>query len=202
MEVINNPTLQQERARAQVLGKGEYDAVMLVYDVASRESFDAVRALHAEIPICRRRNNHRRAASGARSSGHGWFGGAAASDAAGATGSGEIVVALVGNKSDFDAEYASVSLGLDGSLVDKEAEIQEADLEERSLVHPLFRESRFFDELNDEASLAAAGGRLSVASNAAAGRLSAMSNAAQSRVSVVSNAVQSRLSVVVQRRPE
>ncbi len=57
-------------------------------------------------------------------------------------------MALVGNKSDFDAEYASVELGLDGPLLEKEAEIQEADVEERSLVHPLFRESRFFDELN------------------------------------------------------
>ena len=151
VEVTNYPSLQHSRTRSQVHAKADYDAVLLVYDVASRASFEAAKALHGEIPICTRKNHHhhhRRAShsSGAKSRTSGWFGGGG--HETGATGSGEIVVALVGNKSDFDAEYASVELGLDGPLLEKEAEIQVADVEHRSLVHPLFRESRFYDELN------------------------------------------------------
>ena len=151
VEVINYPALQLARERAHVHGKAEYDAVLLVYDVASRRSFEAVKALHSEIPVCTRKNHHhhRRAAghsNTARNRTSAWFGGGA--NDTGSTGSGEIVVAVVGNKSDFDAEYASVELGLDGPLLDKEAEMQGADVEQRGLVHPLYRESRFYGELN------------------------------------------------------
>ena len=149
--MINYPALQAARERAHVHSRAEYDAVLLVYDVASRRSLEAVKALHAEIPICTRKNHHhhRRAAghaNTARNRTSAWFGGGA--NDTGSTGSGEIVVAVVGNKSDFDAEYASVELGLDGPLLEKEAERQGVDVEQRSLVHPLYRESRFYRELD------------------------------------------------------
>ncbi|KAK3352601.1 hypothetical protein B0T25DRAFT_606569 [Lasiosphaeria hispida] len=141
VEVTNYPALQVPKYRAAVLAKGAYDAVLLVYDVGSRASFEAAAALHAEIPLLgsrRRRRRHRRLRR-TRSS---IFGGGREGEGE----PGEVVVALVGNKSDFDDEYASVDLQGDDGLVEKEAVMQAAEVEERGLVHPLFRESRVLEE--------------------------------------------------------
>jgi len=174
--LTNYPALQLPRVRAQTYYKGEYDAVLLVYDVGNRDSFEAVRDLHAEIPIQRRRGHHRRKGShglgrrrsslwlsGGGGGGGGGSGGvntnAAAGDGAavhrsssssvgyngnGVFGSGETVVGLVGNKSDVDAEYGVVTS--EGVLLmeEKRGVLQEADVEERSLLHPLYRASQIF----------------------------------------------------------
>jgi GTPase SAR1 family protein len=134
VELINYPKLQLARERMSVFAKGEYDAVLLVYDVANRESFEAASDMYREIP--RKNGGHQRRGSFSKTSKH------QQSRAAART-----VVALVGNKSDFDIEYASVELGLDGPLMEKVAEIQEADMREQELMHPLFRESRFYDDM-------------------------------------------------------
>jgi GTPase SAR1 family protein len=130
VEIINYPHLQLAKERAQVLHKGEYDAVLLVYDVANRDTFEAATNMRREIPA----RVHRRRSSATRpkpvKQGH-----------------NEPIVALVGNKCDFDAEYASVELGLDGPILEKVAEIQQAEIDEREQIHPLYRESRFYDDL-------------------------------------------------------
>lgn len=63
VEVLNYPALQSAKVRQHVLAKGEYDAVLLVYDVSDRRSFDKVRELHAEVSLLSSNNgakNHRR----------------------------------------------------------------------------------------------------------------------------------------------
>lgn len=152
VEVINYPALQQSaKVRSQVHAKADYDAVLLVYDITSRDSFDAVTALHAEIPVCTRKNHHhhhRRAAphaSATRSRTSGWFGGGG--NETGTTGSGEIVVGLVGNKSDCDDDVREAK--------DKEVEhgLHDDDgddaviFAERSLLQSLYRESILYEEL-------------------------------------------------------
>ncbi|OAA66799.1 Small GTPase superfamily [Niveomyces insectorum RCEF 264] len=171
VEVINYPSLQSPRVRAQVHGKANYDAVLLVYDVADRASFDAVAALHVEIPVCTRKNHHfhhRKAAphtSATRSRTSGWFGGGG--NETGTTGSGEIVVGLVGNKSDCD-DHGD---GDDNDNNDKHGDVvrdeyingrgplakpdtptrldadADADAVEHSLLHPRYRESILYEEL-------------------------------------------------------
>ncbi|KAK1752316.1 hypothetical protein QBC47DRAFT_69703 [Echria macrotheca] len=173
VEITNYPALQNARARAQVLSRGDYDAIMLIYDVGSRASFDAIPSLHNEIPSSslggRRRNKAvRRSRSsifGSSSSNHqtpissyaddSWRPSPVVDDSSlrsrppprSASGSGEIVVALVGNKSDFPVDDSSFTSTPNSPVTEeKEAEIQTAEVHARSLVHPLFRQSREFDQ--------------------------------------------------------
>lgn len=152
VEVINYPALQSAKVRSHVLAKGGYDAVLLVYDVGNRKTFETIMDLHSEIPLGRRwrRGSHSIAASRTK---RGLFRRGSVENTANLYSGGETVVALVGNKADFDADYASIELGLDGPLSEKMAVLEEVDLEERSLVHPLFRESRLYDEMSSPTAL-------------------------------------------------
>ncbi|KAK3318938.1 hypothetical protein B0H66DRAFT_623189 [Apodospora peruviana] len=168
VEVTNYPALQNPKVRRrQLLARGEYDAVLLVYDVGNRDSFAAIPDLHAEIPLLLRNNSKRHKDKWRlrprRTRGGGGTGGRALRKsrslgifASGSqhhspsrdteTGTGETVVALIGNKSDFDDEEEEDYFSWEQHhLLEKEAVLQEADVEERSLVHPLYRESRVFD---------------------------------------------------------
>ncbi|KKY33990.1 putative gtp-binding protein sas1 [Diaporthe ampelina] len=110
--------------RQHVLAKGEYDAVLLVYDVSDRRSFDKVREFHAEVSLVnsngtknhkRQRPRNPRTHSGPptgsslqrRSSVMSFFspgGGLVGSEEdveAAKDSSGGVVVALVGNKADI-----------------------------------------------------------------------------------------------------
>lgn len=49
--MVNYPALQSSKVRQHVLAKGDYDAVLLVYDVSDRRSFDKVREFHAEVSL-------------------------------------------------------------------------------------------------------------------------------------------------------
>lgn len=49
VEIINYPLLYSASRRSEVLSRREYDAILLVYDVRSRASFEHVKTLHAEI---------------------------------------------------------------------------------------------------------------------------------------------------------
>ncbi|CAK7214343.1 hypothetical protein SBRCBS47491_002108 [Sporothrix bragantina] len=146
VEVINYPGLQSPTVRKQVHAKADYDAVLLVYDVTSSASFDAMAALHAEIPVCTRKNHqahHRRAvphASSTRSRTSGWFGGGG--NEMGTTGSGEIVVGLVGNRCDVDEE------GEEDDNVEVLSPVAgPSTVTEDDLLHPLYRESILYEEL-------------------------------------------------------
>ncbi|KAI3394470.1 hypothetical protein diail_2662 [Diaporthe ilicicola] len=125
VEVVNYPALQSSKMRQHVFSKGDYDAVLLVYDVSDRRSFEAVRELHSEValgsinsnkPHKRQRSHLPRRQSGPptgtlqrRSSVMSFFG--AAGGVAGIEGEVEsekgpdrVVVALVGNKADVGDE--------------------------------------------------------------------------------------------------
>ncbi|KAK3687407.1 hypothetical protein B0T22DRAFT_457149 [Podospora appendiculata] len=134
VEVTNYPALHLPKVRAHVLAKGDYDAVLLVYDISNRASFTSIPALHAEIPLTTTTTTtggtKRRKAS---ATGH--VATASADDAR-----GETAVALIGNKSDVDE-----TVGLE-----KEAILQEAEVEQRSLVHPLYRESWYLRAYDDD----------------------------------------------------
>ena len=80
------------------------------------------------------------------------------------SGTGEIVVSLVGNKVDLDLESDEDDLEYQWHLLEKEAVLQEADIEERSLVHPLYRESRLFDDQQEDMPLSPRSVSLSVRS--------------------------------------
>ncbi|KAG6355769.1 hypothetical protein INS49_003735 [Diaporthe citri] len=124
VEVVNYPALQSAKVRQHVLAKGEYDAVLLVYDVSDRRSFEKVREFHAEVPLIsststkhhrRQRSHVPRRHSGPptgsslqrRGSVMSFFspGGGLAGpeeDVEAGKGSGDnVVVALVGNKADI-----------------------------------------------------------------------------------------------------
>ena len=124
IEVVNYPALQSAKMRQHVLAKGEYDAVLLVYDVSDRRSFDKVREFHAEVSLVnsngtknhkRQRPRNPRTHSGPptgsslqrRSSVMSFFspgGGLVGSEEdveAAKDSSGGVVVALVGNKADI-----------------------------------------------------------------------------------------------------
>lgn len=210
VELTNYPALQRAKTRAAVLAGGDYDAVLLVYDVGSRASLEAVRPLHAEIPLHhhhhRSGGHHRRRGSGlSRRRSSLWLGAGnlPAGDGGqqqqqqqqggsslggshhngygvsvttgGVFGGGETVVALVGNKADVDAEYdppsphhchcrargADPGPGPGGPncgcatppeedeqllLEEKRGALQEADVEQRGLLHPLYRGSQVLEE--------------------------------------------------------
>ncbi|KAK0619969.1 hypothetical protein B0T14DRAFT_566764 [Immersiella caudata] len=164
VEVTNYPALQNPKIRSSLLSKGDYDAVLLVYDITSRASFTAISSLHSEIPLIpkkRRRGSVRRSRSSIfGGGGHQRKGSDSTAAAAraediffkgeGGNGGRETVVALVGNKCDVDAaEFGGggeIDLGY--PLVEKEAVLQAAEVEERSLVHPLFRRSVLAEDGN------------------------------------------------------
>ena len=142
VELTNAPALLDQTARSRVLAKGHYDAILLVYDLGNRATFEAVQEIYDEIPLRRTKRGRKKghATGTVRKSRSSIFAGGGLVR--------EPVVALVGNKSDFDDEFAGFGGGFDLGLVlsDKEAVLQEADVEERSLVHPLYRESRAYDD--------------------------------------------------------
>lgn len=184
VELTNCPALQNGRVRAGVLGKGEYDAVLLVYDVGSRASFDSVPGLAGEVPLYGRRRGMKMRRGGMRQGLSGMMTNGDGGNHA-VTGekhgrrklkrrrstvavgmntgmnrasssmsfrrnhrhgpSNEPVVALVGNKADLDAEYASVEFGLEA----KRAALEEVGVEERGLMHPLYRESQLYRDGTD-----------------------------------------------------
>jgi GTPase SAR1 family protein len=132
VEIMSHPCLQFEKERAKILLKGDFDAVLLVYDITSRESFETVAELHNEIPLNARSG---RSSLGRRK---GWW------QTLG-HGSDEIVVGLVGNKSDLDGGFEMQDFDLDALLLEKENVTLDDVASEREVVHPLFRESRLFD---------------------------------------------------------
>ncbi|KAK4444885.1 hypothetical protein QBC34DRAFT_307909 [Podospora aff. communis PSN243] len=157
VEVTNYPALQNPKTRSSFLSKGDYDAVLLVYDITSRSSFSAIASLHAEIPLVHKKRKRggsvRRSRSSIFGSSHQRKGSdatAAAADDFFSRGEGyggrETVVALVGNKCDVDGEEFGGEIDLGYPLVEKEAVLQAAEVEERSLVHPLFRRSTILAE--------------------------------------------------------
>lgn len=172
VEVINYPDLQKAQVRRRVHARADYDAVLLVYDVGDATSFDAIPPLHAEIPVCTRKNHqqhHRRATphaggggnnksgSGARSRNttmttSGWFGGGGgATDGdvdgeATRTGSGEIVVGLVGNKCDVD-DVVEQEVPAEMTGAGTAGRAGTSAHTEDSLLHPLYRESILYEEL-------------------------------------------------------
>lgn len=60
MEIINYPLLHSASHRNQVLSKRQYDAILLVYDVRSRASFEHIKTLHAEISSLSPRDGRRK----------------------------------------------------------------------------------------------------------------------------------------------
>lgn len=122
IELINYPALEHSKIRQQVLSKGEYDAVLLLYDVGNRSTFECVRVIHSELSeaVSRQRRPSatllgRRASStvlaqhGRRGSLLSMF--SATEDSRrelyGSTKSETTIVALVGNKCDIDNEEGS-----------------------------------------------------------------------------------------------
>jgi GTPase SAR1 family protein len=124
VEIVNYPALQSAKVRQHVLNKGECDAVLLVYDVSDRRSFDRVRELHAEVSLVDSNgsNHHKRQRSHAprrhsgtptgssmqrRNSVMSFFspgGGLVGPEEdveAGKGSGGGVVIALVGNKADI-----------------------------------------------------------------------------------------------------
>ncbi|KAK2614771.1 hypothetical protein N8I77_001573 [Diaporthe amygdali] len=125
VEVVNYPALQSAKMRQHVYTKGEYDAVLLVYDVSDRNSFEKIQELHAEVPLGsdhgskhhkRQRSHISRRHSGPptealqrRNSAMSFFnaGGGLVGveeEVEAKKGSRGVVVALIGNKADVDDE--------------------------------------------------------------------------------------------------
>lgn len=88
VELINYPALARAKVRQQVLAKGDYDAVLLVYDIAQRASFEHVRTLHAELTAHRTRRG-------------GLLGGLFSTSEAGGS---AVMMGLLGMKCDVDDE--------------------------------------------------------------------------------------------------
>ncbi|KAK0750904.1 hypothetical protein B0T18DRAFT_387112 [Schizothecium vesticola] len=157
VEIQNYPLLHHRAARAALLARARFDAVLLVYDVCSRASFDAAARLYDEVPLRRGggggggmtpRRYH--AGGEMRSPGAGGGGISPVSPVgggmvSGGDGVGETVIALVGNKADVDGEGGGGGQS-DGGLFGghevlsvEEAERERREVEARGLVHPLFR---------------------------------------------------------------
>lgn len=150
VEIQNYPLLHHRAARAALLARARFDAVLLVYDVCSRASFDAAARLYDEVPLRRPGGGGgSRLSRVGDSSGPGMMrspgGVAPVSPVSGGDGVGETVIALVGNKVDVDGEEGGE--GGDGDvdgwgcevLSVEEAERERREVEARGLVHPLFR---------------------------------------------------------------
>ncbi|KAK1832082.1 P-loop containing nucleoside triphosphate hydrolase protein [Podospora conica] len=138
IEIQNYPLLQHRGARAALLARGRFDAVLLVYDVCSRASFDAAAGLYDEVPL--RRSRVRGGGEGRSPAGSSGLG-PVPSPGGGGDGVGETVIALVGNKSDVDADANAGGEFFGGheALSVEEAEREGREVEARGLVHPLFR---------------------------------------------------------------
>ena len=154
VEVINYPALHTSaRIRKQVHATADYDAVLLVYDVCNRASFDAVKTLHAEIPVGTRTNHHSRYrkiaqhASMARRRTASWFGGGGGNGLTGSMGSGKIVVGLVGNKSDVDCARPVIADSELRPATGKKGQDDTGDVVRASLMSPLYHESIMYAEL-------------------------------------------------------
>ncbi|ORY70173.1 P-loop containing nucleoside triphosphate hydrolase protein [Pseudomassariella vexata] len=93
VEVINYPRVQSPKERLRILMKRDFDAVLLIYDIANRESFETVAYLHNEIILEARKPSSTLLK---RMTIPGWV------QALGRKAQGEIVVGIVGNKSDID----------------------------------------------------------------------------------------------------
>lgn len=145
VEVVNYPALQSSKVRQHVLAKGDYDAVLLVYDVSDRRSFEKVREFHAEVSLvsssCNKHHRRQRSHVPRRHSGPptasslqrrgsvmsffspGGGPAGAEEDIEAGKGSGDnVVVALVGNKADIgdgDSDPSEKTEGEDG-LVDQD----------------------------------------------------------------------------------
>lgn len=184
VEVLNYPALQSAKVRQHVLAKGDYDAVLLVYDVSDRRSFDKVRELHAEVSLVsstttkhhrRQRPHVPRRHSGLptgpplqrRGSVMSFFspGGGLAGpeeDVEAGKGSGyNVVVALVGNKADIGDEDPNGSDRAEGEdgLVDQDDDFDD-DCESAIAV---FGDALHRD-LQEEAKLGAAWSALGITS--------------------------------------
>ena len=166
VEIINYPDLQLPGVRKQVHAKADYDAILLVYDVTSSASFDAVAALYAEIPTRTTRKGHLgnhqrtmipRRTSSTRSRTGGWFGvGGNRGSEMGVAASGEIVVGLVGNRCDIDDEGQEQCETRDEALAVTMASAEHGPspaVTEDDLLHPLYRECILYEELMAAASL-------------------------------------------------
>jgi len=180
VELTNYPDLQYSRERAAVLARGEYDAVLLVYDVGSRASYDVLPGLAREISLYGRggRRMKRASVEGLEVAVGGKVGRMKLRRRRSSAVVGDIpavgrvsssmsfrnsyrqyhgttapVLAMVGNKADLDAEFATIDLGLEA----KRAALEEVDVEERGLVHPLYRDSQIYRDGLD------AGGDIGVA---------------------------------------
>lgn len=101
MEIINYPSLKHAHIRHQVLTKGAFDAIIMVYDVCDRASFDFVKELHAELAAVA--NGKRRKLA-----------------------CGTPVVAVVGNKCDLDGDRASPPVH-EGRRAGSDEEVEDFD---------------------------------------------------------------------------
>ncbi|PKS09314.1 hypothetical protein jhhlp_003928 [Lomentospora prolificans] len=118
VEVINYPTLQLAKERANVLSMGDYDAVLLVYDVGSRETFDILPILHGEVSLMGRSNGRgtsRKSQTPSQKD--------------------EPIIALAGNKADLDSARAPLDLSLSRSG-EKKRDMQTSEHEASSLASP------------------------------------------------------------------
>lgn len=115
IEVINYPHLGSRRHRQQVLAQGDYDAILLVYSVGDRASYELIAKLHEEITL--RTQHKRRKAVSRKTSGlfsiftTAHVNGKQAMDAGSEAaceenGSAQVIVAIAGNKCDLDGEMA------------------------------------------------------------------------------------------------
>lgn len=118
IEIINYPLLHHAATRRKVLSNGEYDAVVLVYDVGSRASFEHVRALHTEVISMSAHERLGKTSSSRwktrqrRGSRFSVFGGASGGEGKESVGwrkegAGKTVVAVVGSKCDLDGDYVT-----------------------------------------------------------------------------------------------
>ncbi|KAI8628314.1 hypothetical protein F5Y19DRAFT_486280 [Xylariaceae sp. FL1651] len=135
VELINYPSLQCPTERAKVLLRGDFDAILLIYDVTSRSSFEIVANLHNEIPLKARdgwssiKHRRRQLFKSFRPRPRGR----------------DIIVGLVGNKSDVDENNGVVHGVYD--ILDKEAVNLDVVASEREFMHPLFRRSGLLDKV-------------------------------------------------------
>jgi hypothetical protein len=151
VEIVNYPALQSAKVRQHVLAKGEYDAILLVYDVSDRRSFERIRDFHAEVSLASSNgsNNHyhrktqrsyaprrhsgtpTRSSMQRRNSVMSFFspGGPEEDVEAGkAPDGGGVVVALVGNKADIGDEDCGGSS--EGSGAEDELSGREDDFDD------------------------------------------------------------------------
>lgn len=163
IEIINYPSLHHAHTRQHVLHKGEFDAVLLVYDVGNRASFEHIKRLHAEITLATAHHRRRKAppstARAKSSSNTGLVrpgiqkrgslfslfaaappnGKKGVGVSEGGEGMGTTVVAVVGNKSDLD-EDPTPRRWREHERVGLDKEVDDIDYALALFGHPLFRD--------------------------------------------------------------